>query len=98
MRHYSAVPNGSGDIRYKKLRGIPQGGENYNRLMNSDSVVHWFAENRDAYHPKLSSLPTGLVGEDVDDMEDFKGITYVPLSERPLHVLSADRLRNGKPS
>ena len=64
--------------------------------MNSDSVVHWFAENKDAYHPKLSSLPTGLVGEDVDDMEDFKGITYVPLSERPLHVLSADRLRNGK--
>jgi hypothetical protein len=89
------VPNGNGDTRYHKLRGMPQGSENYNRIINSDSVVHWFAENRDVYHPKLSTLPTGLVGDDVDDMQDFRGIKYVPIGDRPLSVLSADRLRPG---
>ena len=74
---------------------MPEGSENYNRIINSDSVVHWFAENRDVYHPKLSTLPTGLVGDDVDDMDDFRGIKYVPIADRPLSVLSADRLRPG---
>ena len=26
----------------------------------AEQVVHWFAENRDMEHPKLSSLPTAM--------------------------------------
>jgi hypothetical protein len=83
------MPNGSGDKRYKTLRDMPQGMRNWNRVINSDSVIHWFAENRDAYHPKLSSLPTGLVGDNPDNMTDFEGIV-----QHDRYQLKADRYRS----
>ena len=30
------------------------------RMSAAEQVVHWFAENRDMEHPKLSSLPTAM--------------------------------------
>jgi hypothetical protein len=30
------------------------------QLINASYLIHWYAENRDVYHEKLSSLPTGL--------------------------------------
>ena len=84
------IPNGSGDVRYHQLRGMPQGSENYNLIINSDSVVHW---NRDVYHPKISSMPTGMIGADLDNIQNFKGIIYKPIIERLLMIMSADRLR-----
>jgi hypothetical protein len=89
------VPNGSGDARYKILRNMPQGMSNWNRIVNSEKVVHWLAENKDAYHPKLSTLPTGLCGQDPDNMKDFEGIVKIPIKNRPLLVMSADRHRSG---
>jgi hypothetical protein len=89
------VPNGSGDTRYKTLRNMPQGMINWNRIINSETVVHWFAENKDAYHPKLSTLPTGLCGQNPDNMTDLEGIIKIPITSRPLLVMSADRHRSG---
>lgn len=74
---------------------MPEGDENFERMMESESVVHWFAENRDLYHPKISSMPTGMIGEDLSDSSDFKHIEYVPLHERPMMIMSGDRLRAG---
>ena len=34
------IPNGSGDKRYKSLRNMPQGMINWNRIINSESVVY----------------------------------------------------------
>jgi hypothetical protein len=89
------VPNGSGDQRYKPLRNMPQGMSNWNGIINSEKVVHWFAENRDAYHPKLSTLPTGLVGYNPDNFTDYECNVKIPIEIRPLVVMSADRQRSG---
>ena len=74
---------------------MPQGDTNFRRIISSESVVHWFAENRDVYHPKISSMPTGMIGEDLDNEYDFSHIEYIPLHERPKMIMSADRLRAG---
>lgn len=34
-------------------------GSYYGRILNDERVIHWFAENHDMTHPKLSTLPTG---------------------------------------
>ncbi len=65
-------------------------------LSLSPQVVHWYAENRDRWdHHKFSVLPTG-----VDDT-GFKPENYpnasdlVPIHQRPLLVMVADRIRSG---
>jgi hypothetical protein len=65
-----------------------------NRLLNSPQIIHWFAENHDMQHPKLSTLPTGLVGENPDERADFPD-QILPLHKRPLLVMNADRIRRG---
>jgi len=50
------------DVRFPKLRGFadsPDGGEYYQRLLNDPRIIHWFCENHDMVHPKISTLPTG---------------------------------------
>lgn len=50
------------DPRFHPLRGFansPDGGNYFQRLVNDERIIHWFAENKDVNHPKLSTLPTG---------------------------------------
>jgi len=101
------IPMGTGDIRpfYKhRIRGFggDGGGANWRAIVGDSRVLHWFAENRDIVHPKMSTLPTGysmemLAGEnqtyispDYENKENIK----LPLPQRPLTVLTADRLRD----
>ena len=49
------------------------GGINWNRIIDSPQVVHWWAENKDVVHPKLSALPTGLCDDNPDNTTEFPG-------------------------
>jgi hypothetical protein len=56
------IPRGAGDQRYHLLRGFsqgPDGGSYFQKLLNDPRLIHWFCENHDLEHPKLSTLPTG---------------------------------------
>lgn len=90
------IPTGSGDTRFLPLRGFantPDGGENWVTLTNSSKIIHWFCENHDVSHPRVSTLPLGVV-EGLYGMEHIS-ITdnAVEISKRPLQFLVAHRLR-----
>jgi hypothetical protein len=88
------TPNNLLDERYKyPLRGFGVNGSYFDRLVNDTSVVHWFAENRDQLHPKLSSLPTGVLSHST--LYDHISHSALPLRSRGLKVMSADRIRAG---
>jgi hypothetical protein len=57
-----SIPTSSLDVRQRPIRGFggSDGGKYFQTLIDNPQVIHWFAENRDLLHPKLSSLPTGL--------------------------------------
>lgn len=43
-----------------KLPGFSESMDSsWGKLLNDRRIVHWFAENHDMNHPKLSTLPTG---------------------------------------
>jgi hypothetical protein len=93
------IPTSSGDMRFQPLRGFantPDGGPNWVTLTNHKQIIHWFCENHDLSHPRVSTLPVGVV----DGVEGMKhvNITYaaVPIEHRPLKFLVAHRLRNGR--
>ncbi|MTW23150.1 sulfotransferase domain-containing protein [Allochromatium palmeri] len=68
----------------------------FDEIIADTRVLHWFAENRDSEHPKLSTLPTGYVFEPgASDQVSLPKIDR-PLQERPLRVLCAHRVRAGQ--
>lgn len=86
------ISRGVLDSRFSPQRGFDRdGGEAFFYLANSPNVIHWFIENRDMDHPKVSSLPTGMPPDVVND----KPSEVIPLSSRPLFFLNADRVRTG---
>lgn len=96
--HDLTIPQLSLDARYHNLRGFGGngGGSYFTRLINHPQVVHWFAENRDIYHPKLSALPSGGDSERPDDFSSFPPAdSLLPLEQRPLMILNSDRIRSG---
>jgi len=100
-------PRGTGDVRgyfRNRLRGFGgrSNGTNWNYIIKDPRVLHWFAENHDIAHPKLSTLPTGFTFEMLSaenqtyispDYENKKNIK-LPLTQRALKVLTSDRLRS----
>lgn len=96
------VPRSILDQRYRhQLRGFSgneDGGDYFKMILESKQVVHWFAENRDLIHSKFSSFPTGLSWEgNPDDRSDYPDPkTIIPIDQRPLKVLNADRIRDGR--
>lgn len=98
------VPLNNRDTRFKTLRGFggPDGGEYWKHLVANPHVAHVFMENHDIEHPKLSTLPTGMIFKDADDnliADDRHGYpardTVKPILDRPMGVLVKDRLRAG---
>ena len=67
------------------------GAINWARLVEAPQVVHWWAENKDVIHPKLSALPTGMCDDNPDNMTEFpaQGSTK-PILQRPLKVMSRE--------
>ena len=62
------LPYGTGDIRKEyrhRVRGFggSGGGPAFQTIMSDPRVLHWYAENHDTVHPKLSTLPTGYTIE-----------------------------------
>lgn len=75
------------------------GGNNFWKIYNDPRVIHWYAENNDLTLPKFSTLPTGLTWvQGPDDFTDHPPRdSILPIKERPLKVLVADRVRGGSP-
>ena len=51
------------DLRYPVLRGFSRtddGGKYYHQLLSDPRIIHWFIENHDMVHPKISTIPTGM--------------------------------------
>ena len=89
------------DQRYRQpFRGFGgnDGGNFFNLIVSSPMVIHWFAENRDLLHPKLSTLPTAMSISGNPDalLKDIPDpSTILPVTQRPMKVLSSDRVRTG---
>jgi len=87
-----SIPRGTLDVRFRLQRGFSRdGGVGFQQLLNSPNIIHWFIENRDYDHPKLSSLPTGMPPDVALDIPK----EVIPLKNRPLLFLNADRIRDG---
>lgn len=103
----ATIPRSTGDLRYsrKVLRGFQSsstGGEYWQKLINDKRILHMYVEGRDLGGPKVSTLPTGFTFDLLHIMNgtynspeyNNKHIIKLPLEERPLTVLTADRTRD----
>lgn len=94
------VPRCAGDVRWsnKLLRGFsngPNGGSYWQRIVNDPRIVHYYAENHDLNHPKVSTLPTAMSVKEPDNYKDLPNVT-VPIHQRPLLLMVSDRVRDGR--
>lgn len=91
------TPRSALDSRYRAIRGFGgwDGGPYFQRLLNSPQVIHWFMENHDLNADKISTLPTGMSVDDPDDRTGFPHQSLA-LHQRPLMVMKADRIRDGR--
>ena len=66
------------------------GGPYYQTLLKSPRVIHWYAENHDLTHPKLSTLPTAMSVDHPDDQTDYptNRSAIVPIAKRPLKFIA----------
>jgi hypothetical protein len=55
--------------------------------VNDPRLIHWFCENHDLDHAKLSTLPTGLTIEGHDEAVKFIPTNITLLNTRPLKIL-----------
>jgi len=86
------------DKRYSTLRGFAastDGGPYFQTLVRDQRLIHWFCENRDLSHPKLSTLPTGFTFPWTELRSDLDRRNHVPIDERPLKIfVSIDLLHH----
>eukprot|EP00601_Ochromonadales_sp_CCMP2298_P016600 CAMPEP_0173229914 /NCGR_PEP_ID=MMETSP1142-20121109/7426_1 /TAXON_ID=483371 /ORGANISM="non described non described, Strain CCMP2298" /LENGTH=421 /DNA_ID=CAMNT_0014158879 /DNA_START=220 /DNA_END=1481 /DNA_ORIENTATION=- len=94
------IPRSALDARYHLLRGFSQnkdGGSYFQRLVNDPRLIHWYCENHDLLHPKLSTLPTGFTMDNMyRDPLAWAPQNYTLLDQRPLQFLVSDRVRDGR--
>lgn len=64
-------------------------------ILDDERVVHWYAENLDSLHPKMSPLPVGCVTDPGVMSHRSDVIRVKPVSQRPLKALCAHRIRAG---
>lgn len=65
-------------------------------LLEDSRLLHWFAENLDEDgHPRMSPLPLGLVFAQPPHGRRVPVPVVPPLSDRPLRILCAHRVRPG---
>jgi hypothetical protein len=85
-------------VRFKPIRGFADtedGGPNWQLLTSHPQILHWFCENHDLNHPRVSTLPVGVV-EGVEGMQHVNiSEPRIPLLRRPIQFLVAHRVRTG---
>lgn len=93
------IPSSSGDVRFHPLRGFSSkdgGGPSWKLLTSRKQIVHWYCENHDINHPKVSTLPVGVV-DGLYGMEHIRILEpAVPMENRTVQFLVAHRTRTGK--
>ncbi len=104
------IPKSTGDVRKRNwMRGFSSkeqdnGGDYWKTLLNDKRVLHMFMENRDMGGPKVSTLPTGFPLDLINIVNNtYHSLNYehkdklkLPLLQRNLTVLTADRTRDRK--
>lgn len=91
----------SRDSRYIPLRGFSSdedGGPHYQTILHSPLIIHWYAENHDMIHPKISTLPTGYASRKWDNKKINQDLprNITKLTDRPLKILVSDKSRTGQ--
>ncbi len=82
------------DLRWPKATGPIV--ESITRILNSESLVHWFAENLDAHiSPKISPLPLGYVFNQVKPKHAKELKLGKPLDQREITLFCCHRVREG---
>ena len=68
-----------------------------NALADDQRLIHWFAENLDTSHPKLTPLPLGYLESDGHEIyrKVIDSPPGPPIRTKPLKALCAHRIRNG---
>lgn len=89
------IPNHMLDRRFRGMRGFGNEVNYFKRIVDNKQCVHWFCENRDALHPKFSSIPTGFVNDASDYENKTKNLEFIPLRNRMMKFMSTARLRSG---
>lgn len=70
----------------------------WNRITHHKLLLHWYVENHDVLHPKVSTMPIGMNPKEFhpDDRTDFSpDWKLTALKDRPFKILSVDRTRPG---
>jgi len=90
----------------KRARKFPQLRHGWSILTEHYNIIHWFAENLDTVHPKVSPMPIGMrnggwgfVGDADKEVEKLLNLfdrSSVPFSARNITVLSMDIQREGE--
>lgn len=83
------------DKRWKEFSKETQ--DDIRNILNNIYVKYWFCENLDEkIHPKIYPMPLGMVYPNTDAKRTIDNTYFPPLSNRPLKVLCAHRVRTGK--
>ncbi len=73
-----------------KMRGFSGDMSSYwGRILNDPRVIHWYCENHDLNHPKLSTLPTGE--RNIDALHKHPTDFLFPLTIRTAAFVSNGR-------
>lgn len=70
----------------------------WKEITSHKHLLHWYVENHDELHPKVSTMPIGLNPKEFhpDDRSEFiPEANLTQLWQRPLKILSIDRVRSG---
>lgn len=85
------------DPRWPELKDIIK--KYWQIIIENEFLIHWFIENRDAYHKKTSSLPIGINPREMPSNNvDYilKYMHNIPIiSNRPLKIICIHRKREG---
>jgi len=65
------------------------------QLLSDPRLIHWYAENLDTCHPKMSPLPLGLLPQNGENPCRFEIPVSPPLRSRDQKMLCAHRIRDG---
>jgi hypothetical protein len=78
------------------IRACESTGRAIARILNAESVLHWYAENLDEkISDKISPLPLGFILEDGQPEHTEKLNTATPLEERETSLFCCHRIREG---
>ncbi|CAM9090663.1 unnamed protein product, partial [Ectocarpus fasciculatus] len=101
------IPLGNAASSYPHF-GRPDGGEAFHALMNNPELLHWYCENHDLNHAKMSTLPTGFSDNFILNPSilyltllrfmstKYYGLKSLRQRNKLTPILVVDRIRNGE--